>query len=165
MSQSTLLLVLSGLAARTVLLAGLVVYVELRRMLALDRRLSLPRRHTLAMGLRPQRRRRAPGIRGEARAFGRALVTAGSLLVPIGAAEREKLARSLRQAGFAHSDSLSLFLSLKLGAALAFGAVVALTGLVVGPVIGSIVARSTCCERWPCGAPATCRPPCPTRSI
>ena len=157
MSQSTLLLVLAGLAGCTVLLAGLVVYVyvEVRRMLALDRRLSLPRRHTLAMGLRPQRRGRALGIRGEARAFGRALVRAGSLLVPIGAAEREKLARTLRQAGFAHSDSLSLFLSLKLGTALALGAVVALwaTGVeelrqqaylvglagLVGLVIGSIV--------------------------
>ena len=157
MAQSTLMLVLAGLAGCTVLLAGLVayIYVEVRRMRALDRKLALPRRHALAMGLRPQRREGGMGVRGEARAFGRALVRAGSLLVPVGAAEREKLARTLRQAGFTHSDSLSLFLSAKLGVALAFGAVIALwaTGVeelrqqaylvalagLVGLVIGSII--------------------------
>ena len=39
-------------------------------------------------------------------------------LMPVGAAEREKLAQTLRQAGFATRDALPLFLSLKLFAAL-----------------------------------------------
>ena len=169
MPQSTLLLVLAGLAGCTVLLAGLVafIYVEVRRMLALDRKLSLPRRRALAIGLRPQRRGRALGIRGEARAFGHALVRAGSLLVPIGATEREKLSRTLRQAGFTHSDSLSLFLSLKLGGALALGAIVALwatgveelrqhaylvalagvTGLVIGSIVPEYVLRALAARR------------------
>ena len=169
MSHSTLMLVLAGLAGCTVLLAGLVafIYVEVRRMLALDRKLSLPRRQAIAMGLRPQRRERGLGVRGEARAFGRALVRAGSLLVPVGAAEREKLARTLRQAGFAHSDALSLFLSVKLGTALALGTVVALwatgvevlrqqaflvalaglTGLVIGSMVPEYVLRVLAARR------------------
>ena len=169
MSQPTPMLALAGLAACIILLAGLVafVYVEVRRMLALDRKLSLPRRQALAMGLRPQRHERRLGIHGEVRAFGRALVRAGSLLVPIGAAEREKLARTIRQAGFAHADSLSLFLSLKLGAALAFGAVIALwatgveilrqqaflvamtglAGLVIGSIVPEYVLRALAARR------------------
>ena len=169
MPHSTLMLALAGLAACAVLLAGLVafIYVEARRMRALDRKLALARRHALATGLRPQRRERALGLRGEARAFGRALFRAGSLLVPVGAAEREKLARTLRQAGFAHADSLSLFLSLKLGSALALGAVVALwatgveslrehaylvalaglAGLVIGSLASEYVLRALAARR------------------
>ena len=159
MPQSTAVLpVLAGLAVCTVLLACLLVFIyrEARRIHTLDRRLSVPRRQALATGLWPRRReRRGHGLRGEAREFALALVKAGSILAPVGAAEREKLAGTLRLAGFGHPDALSLFLSVKLGAALACGTaaalwatghelvgehalLVALAGL-VGLVIGSIV--------------------------
>ena len=121
MPHSNLALVLAGLATSITLLAGLLLFIyrEARRVIALDRRLSAPRRQALALGLWSQHReRRGSGVRGEARAFGLALVKAGSILAPVGAAEREKLAQMVRQAGFGHSDALSLFLSLKLGAAL-----------------------------------------------
>lgn len=131
MPQSTLVPLLAGLAASAVLLAGLLLFIyrEARHIFALDRRLSVPRRQALALGLWPGGREgRGPGVRGEARAFGLALVKAGSILAPVGAAEREKLAQLLRQAGFAHADALSLFLSVKLGAALACGTAAALWG-------------------------------------
>ena len=156
--QATLLPVLAILAGSTVVLAGLLLfaYREARRIRSLDRRLSVPRRQALALAMLPQLRdRHGTGIRGEARALGLELAKAGSILAPVGAAEREKLARTLRQAGFGHPDGLSLFLSLKLGSALAFGTgaalwatgleligenvlLVALAGL-AGLVIGSVV--------------------------
>ena len=157
MLDSTLL-VAAGLATSVALLAGLLVFVyrEGRRILVLDRRLAVPRRRAQALGVLPRRRERGgEGLRSEVRAFGLALVKAGSILAPVGAAEREKLAQMIRQAGFAHADALSLFLSVKLGSALACGTaaalwatgseligehlfLVALSGL-AGLVIGSIV--------------------------
>ena len=131
MIEPTILLVLAGLATSAAMFAGLLVFIyrEARRALSLDRRLSMPRRQALALELWPQRReRQGPGVRGEAREFGLALVKAGSILAPVGAAEREKLAQMLRQSGFPQPDALSLFLSLKLAAALACGTGAALWG-------------------------------------
>ena len=170
MPQPVPMLVVAGLVLSTVVLAGLLVFIyrEARRIFALDRRLSLPRRQLLATGLWPQRRaRRGPEVRSEVREFGRALVRAGSILAPVGAAEREKLARTLRMAGFGHPDALSLFLSLKLGTALACGTAVALwatgneivaehvflvalaglAGLVIGSVIPEYVLRALAARR------------------
>ena len=124
MPQSTVIPVLAVFAVCTALLAGLLVFAfrEARRIYTLDRRLSVPRRQALATGLWPQRRkRRSRGLRGETRELVLALVKAASILAPVGAAEREKLAGTLRLAGFGHRDALSLFLSVKLGAALAGG--------------------------------------------
>ena len=170
MPQPVSIAVLAGLALSAIALAGLLVYIyrEARRIFALDRRLSLPRKQALALGLSPKRRtRRGPGVRGEARELGLALVKAGSILAPVGAAEREKLARTLRMAGFGQPDALSLFLSLKLGAALACGAAAALwaignetiaenaflvalagiTGLVIGSIIPEYVLRALAARR------------------
>ena len=170
MTNPTQVLLLAALATSVALLTGLLVFVsrEVRRALSLDRRLAMPRRQALTLGLRPQRReRRGPGGRGEARAFGLALVTAGSILAPVGAAEREKLAQMLRKAGFQQPDALSLFLSLKLGAALACGAAAALwgtggeligqhavlvalaglAGLVIGSIIPEYVLRALVARR------------------
>ena len=170
MTQFTPTPMLAGLAVCTVLLACLLVliYRETRRIYTLDRRLSVPRRQALAAGLWPRRReRRGPGVRGEVRELGLALVKAGSILVPVGAAEREKLARTLRMAGFGQSDALSLFLSLKLAAALACGtaaalwatgnetlaenaflvALVGLVGLVIGSVIPEYALRALAARR------------------
>ena len=170
MPHSNLALVLAGLAASIALLAGLLLFIyrEARRVLALDRRLSAPRRQALALGLwSKHRERRGSGVRGEARAFGLALVKAGSILAPVGAAEREKLAQMVRQAGFGHSDALSLFLCLKLGAALACGtanalwaagteligehvflvALAGLAGLVMGSIVPEYVLRALIARR------------------
>ena len=118
----TQLLILAAVSG-IVLLAGLglFVYRETQRTLAFDRRLGVPRRMALAAGLGPSRReRRASG--GGVHAFVRTLARAGSTLVPVGAAEREKLAHALRQAGFAQRDALSVFLSVKLAFGLGAGA-------------------------------------------
>ena len=157
MSHSMLMLVLAGLAASGTLLAGLTIIIlrETRRTIAIDRRLSAPRRQALAAGLWAERRERRGGGGDSARALGVQLVKAGSMLAPVGAAEREKLAQMLRQAGFAQRDALSIYLSVKLVVALAFaagaglaasasemvgehGAAVAMAGA-VGLVIGGIV--------------------------
>ena len=184
MPQPVPVALLAGLALSAIALAGLLVYIyrEATRIFALDRRLSLPRRQALVLGLSPRRRaRRGPGVRGEVRELGLALVKAGSILAPVGAAEREKLARTLRMAGFGHADALSLFLSLKLGAALACGTAAALwaTGNEIIAENAFLVAltgldRARPRQRHPgvraesAGRPAhaaTCPPPCPTRSI
>ena len=124
MTQTQLLVLAAVAVSGVVLLAGigLFVYRETQRSLALDRRLSVPRRLALAAGLGPaaSARRRTGG--GGAHAFARTLARAGSMLVPVGAAEREKLAHALRQAGFAQRDALSVFLSVKLAVGLAAGA-------------------------------------------
>ena len=170
MPQSTTMPVLAVFAVCIVLLAGLLVFAfrEARRIYTLDRRLSVPRRQALATGLWPRRRRRrSRGLRGETRELGLALVKAASILAPVGAAEREKLAGTLRLAGFGHRDALSLFLSVKLGAALAGGtaaalwatgddllgeraffvALVGLTGLVTGSLVTEYVLRALATRR------------------
>ncbi len=122
----TQLMVLAAMAVSgVVLLAGLGVFVyrETQRTLAFDRRLGVPRRLALAAGLGPARRERRAGDAGGWSALARTLARAGSMLVPVGAAEREKLAGALRQAGFAQRDALSVFLSVKLAFGLGAGAV------------------------------------------
>ena len=121
----TQLMVLAAMAVSgVVLLAGLGVFVyrETQRTLAFDRRLGVPRRLALAAGLGPARRERRAGDAGGWSALARTLARAGSMLVPVGAAEREKLAEALRQAGFAQRDALSVLLSVKLAFGLAAGA-------------------------------------------
>jgi len=124
MSQSTLMLVLGGLMASTLVLAGIAVliYRETQRTLAFDRRLTTPRRQAIAAGLWSERRERRPGRGGgNSRAFALALLRIASMLAPVGAAEREKLARMIRYAGFGQRDALSVFLSVKLAFAAAGG--------------------------------------------
>ena len=121
MTQSTLVLILGALAGGLWLgVLGLLVYRWTRRSLALDRRLSISHARAGAAGLATGRReRRRSAGRGAGEALGLALVRAGSMLVPVGAAERGKLAGMLRLAGFAQRDALAVFLSVKLAVALA----------------------------------------------
>ena len=123
MTQTQLMVLAAVAVFGVALLAGigLFVYRETQRTLAFDRRLGVPRRLALAAGLGPARRERRAGG-GDARAFARTLTRAGSMLVPVGAAEREKLGQALRQAGLAQRDALSVFLSVKLASGLAAGA-------------------------------------------
>ena len=128
MSHETLVsvLALAGLIVSSASLSvmALLIFRETRRTLAFDRRLAVPRARALASA--PGAADRDPDRRGETRlslrAFGLALTRAGSMLVPVGAAEREKLAGVLRRAGFGERDALPLFLSVKLASAVTAGA-------------------------------------------
>ena len=124
MTQTQLMVLAAMAVSGVVLLAGLGVFVyrETQRTLAFDRRLSVLRRLALAAGLGPKAREQPDGSASGLGAAGRTLARAGSTLVPVGAAEREKLAQALRQAGFAQRDALSVFLSAKLAFGLAAGA-------------------------------------------
>ena len=121
MLHTTLMLVLAGLAGSILLLAGLavVIYRESQRIIAFDRRLSVPRAKAIAFGLRPVHLEQPGG--DNARAFGIVLLKAASTLAPVGTAERQRLAHLIRQAGFGQRDALSVFLSLKLAFALVAG--------------------------------------------
>ena len=156
--SDTMLLFAGLLASGAVfLVVGPFVFREIRRARAFDGRLAAFRREAAALAPGPalsnRARRGGPSLRN----LGLALLRAVSMLVPVGAAEREKLAQMLRQAGFAKADALPLFLSLKLFVALALAALAAaLTartealgqhGLLVafaavaGLVVGSIAAE------------------------
>ena len=168
MAFNTLGLVLAGLAGSILLLAALalVIYRESQRTLAFDRRLSVPRVKAVASGVGPEHREQRGG--GSVRAFGLVLLKVGSMLAPVGAAERQKLTHLIRQAGFGQRDALSIFLSLKLGFAIVAGigtgfwaggsemfgqhgfmaVVVALVGFVIGGIapeygLRALVARRT----------------------
>ena len=97
----------------------LVVYLETRRLHAFDRRLAVSREQ-----IRATEPRSAAGadLRSSLRKGGFAFVRAGSMLVPIGPAEREKLSALLRRAGFGRHDALPVFLSVKLAVAAGVGA-------------------------------------------
>ena len=122
MTPALLAMVLGSVVASATLLGalGLVVFRELRRAQDFDRRLAVPRARALGCGLGALERAREQ--RREARALGLALLRAGSLLAPVGAGERAKLSALLRRAGFAQTDALSYFLSVKLVVAAALGA-------------------------------------------
>ena len=170
MMNSAFMLVLATLVASPLLLAGLflVTYREMRRTVAFDRRLAVPRRQAIAYGLWSERRVQRHSAGGRSTwTLGLALLRAGSLLAPVGAAERAKLAQVLRQAGFGQRDALSYFLSAKLASAavLAAGAslwasgmesvvehgflvaVAALVGLVVGGIVPEYVLRAFVARR------------------
>ena len=110
------------------------VFLETRRTRVLDRRLALPRRELFRADPASATARSATaGL--SARALGPLLLRAASMLVPLGAREREKLTRTLRQAGFAREDALSLFLSCKLVCGLAGAGLCALIGNLIGPAV------------------------------
>lgn len=164
MTPVMLVVVFCGIVASTLFLGGmgLLVFRELKRALDFDRRLGVPRAQALSSGLWAERRVQHLGGGGrEAGAAALALLRLGSMLVPVGAAEREKLAALLRQAGFGQRDALSYFLSLKFAGALllatgaglqaagtpTFGAhtflvaVAAMAGLVIGGILPEYALR------------------------
>ena len=123
MSQSLLLLVLFGLVASAALVAVLVVVVlrETRRTVAFDLRLGVPRGRAAVVA--PRTEGRSGGSDGGGlRALGLAILKAASVLVPVGASEREKLGRMLNAAGFRQRDAISYFLSAKFAAGGLLGA-------------------------------------------
>ena len=125
-----------GVVVSGAILMALTIFIfgETQRTRLLDRRLAVPRREVL---------RPVPGSASASagtaslsmRALGPLVLRAASMLVPIGAREREKLTRTLRQAGFGREDALSLFLSCKLVCGLAGAGLCALVGQSIGPVV------------------------------
>ena len=116
---------------------------SLRRAVEFDRRLDVPRAVLIAT-----QRHHQGGGREDARSLlqnvGSAFVTVASVIAPIGAGEREKLSRLLRDAGFGHPDALPRYLAVKV--ALGLGAAAAawvgirgveqLAGLLI-PIMGA----------------------------
>ena len=168
MSQSILALSTAGAVASPIVLAllALQVFREIRRILAFDGRLGVPRRWALKFAPRAEDRRdsgRPQGIR----TFGLALLRAASVLAPVGADEREKIAAMHRAAGFGERDALSYFLSAKIGTGVAFAtiagylaadseiggehgvlvALMAVAGLVVGLVAPEYALRARVARR------------------
>ena len=138
------MIMLAGIATSIAMLVLLAPFIfrETQRTRLLDRRLSMARQEAL---------RAVPGSGGPAiapaqiRSFGPALLQAASMLVPVGAREREKLTRTLRLAGFGRQDALSLYLSCKLASSVVGAGLGALAAQSIGPVFaflphGAVVA-------------------------
>lgn len=100
---------------------------SLRRAVEFDRRLDVPRAVLIAT-----QRHHQGGGREDARNLlqnvGSAFVAVASVIAPIGAGEREKLSRLLRDAGFGHPDALPRYLAVKVVLGLA-AAAAAWTGI------------------------------------
>ena len=110
-----------------VFLLAPLIFRETRRAQQIDRRLAALRDH--AAGYVPglsERQGRRGGILF--RTLGMTALRVASMLVPIGAAEREKLSRMLRAGGFEQQEALPVFLSTKLGSASVLGVGAALSG-------------------------------------
>ena len=125
-----------GVVVSGAILMALTIFIfgETQRTRLLDRRLAVPRREVLRPV--PGSASASTGTAGlSMRALGPLVLRAASMLVPIGAREREKLTRTLRQAGFGREDALSLFLSCKLVCGLAGAGLCALVGQSIGPVV------------------------------
>ncbi len=85
---------------------------SLRRAVEFDRRLDVPR-----AVLSATQRHHQEGGQEDARSMlqnvDRSFVAVASVIAPIGAGEREKLSRLLRDAGFGHEDALPRYLAVK----------------------------------------------------
>ncbi len=140
MSPQSFALVVAAVVVCCALLAllALLIISESQAALSFDRRLAVPRAQ--ARMLRAGGEERPTGGGGaQLSAVGLELLRAGSMVVPVGSGEREKLARMLRQAGFGQRDALSLYLCVKLAMAVV-GAVAA--GVAAAGVHGFLVAAA-----------------------
>ena len=167
MTEAVLLLV--GAVGSGSLLFVLAPFLlrEVRRIRAFDARLATLRREAVAIAAPRNRRDRRRLVSPTLGAFGLSLSRIASVLVPIGAAEREKLAGTLRHAGFGAQDALAVFLSVKLFSALVLAAftglmaalsdtigehgalvvLAALGGLVIGSVVPEYGLRTLMARR------------------
>ena len=134
---------------------------SLRRAVEFDRRLDVPR----AVLIATQRHHQGGGqedARGMLQNVGRSFVAVASVIAPIGAGEREKLSRLLRDAGFGHPDALPRYLAAKgiLGLAAAAAAWMGMQGIeqleggILIPALGAFGAfiaggiASERCVKW-----------------
>ena len=136
MPDSTVLLVAIAIGGAMFVTLAVLVLRGTPSTRALDRRLAALRRET-DRGL-PSTAGAGVAAGPSLRSLGLPLLRAGSILVPIGAREREKLTRTLQLAGFARQDALSLFLSCKLVCGLAGAGLFALAAQGIGPVVAMV---------------------------
>ena len=120
--------------AATLVLVAPFVFQQMKRARLLDSRLAVPRREA-SRGVPSAAGAGSRGAGLSLRTLGLPLLRAGSILVPIGAREREKLTRSLRLAGFGRQDALSLFLSCKFVCSIVGAGLGALVGPMIAPVV------------------------------
>ena len=117
--MSTGMLPLTGaiLAGILALFLAPLIFRETRRARAIDRRLAVLRGQAVALApvLDPLDRRDGGRVFS---VLGLAVLRVFSMVMPIGAAEREKLAQMLRKGGFGQPEALSVFLSIKLASGL-----------------------------------------------
>ncbi len=157
--QDTALWLLPALVTGLVLLVLLVWLANrnLRRAVEFDRRLDVPRAVLVATQRHHQGGRGREDARSLLQNVGSAFVAVVSVIAPIGAGEREKLSRLLRDAGFGHPDALPRYLAVKstlgLGAAaaawmgirgveqLAGGLLIPIMGAFGAFVVGGIVSE------------------------
>ena len=125
--MSASMLVVVGIISSCVLLTILSPFVfrETKRSRTLDRRLGIARRQAGLPATKIVRWSVGNTAGMSLRALGLGLMHFGSMLVPVGAKERDKIARMLQNAGFERQHAVSLYLSVKLGCALVFGSLVA----------------------------------------
>ena len=102
--------------------AGVMVFRSTRNAQVMDRRLAGVRTWAVAVYGEPQKRRKQEGGGFSLRLLSSALLNVASRLVPVGAAERAKLKDLVMKAGFHRPDALSIFMTVKLVATLASGA-------------------------------------------
>ena len=121
--MSTEMLPLTGAIVAGILALFLapLIFRETRRARAVDRRLAVLRGQagTSAPVLDPLDRRDGGSVFG---VLGLAVLRVFSMVMPVGAAEREKLAQMLRKGGFGQPEALSVFLSIKFASGLALSA-------------------------------------------
>ena len=134
MPSSMIAVAVVAMSGSVLVMLAPFIFRETQRTRAFDRRLAVPRREAA--------RTAAGSVVGapsatslSLRSLGLPLLQAGSMLVPIGAREREKLSRTLRLAGFARQDALSFFLSCKLVCGLAGAGLGALFAQMIGPIV------------------------------
>ena len=137
MSGSAFVIVGVAATGATLVLVAPFIFQEMQRARLLDSRLGVPRREAIR-GVPSSAASGSGGASLSFRALGLPLLRAGSILVPIGAREREKLTRSLRLAGFGRQDALSLFLSCKLACSLIGAGLGALLGQMIGPAVAMV---------------------------
>ena len=133
-SLSTIMLACIAAFGVILLLSTPVIFREMQLARMLDRQLAVLRREAM---------RAVPGSGAAAsgtallslRLLGPTFLRSLSMLVPIGAREREKLTRTLRLAGFARQDALSFFLSCKFACGLAGAGLAVLVSPLLGPMI------------------------------
>ena len=97
---------------------GAYAYKSMRGAGTLEARLSRTRQRAKSgAGTRSERGGEQARGTSVSHEIGRALARAGSVLAPVGAGERAKLAELLRRAGFGQKEALSVFLSTKVASA------------------------------------------------
>ena len=126
-----------ALPAAVMALSGTVLLVflvrETRRVHVFDRRLAVSRTEALKLTSGMLLTDRSPNRGRElVRKLAFGVVRATSVLAPFGAKERDKLRRMLRAAGYRQADALSVYLAIKVLAAVAVGTVAGVVASVVG---------------------------------